>query len=101
MVESLPTMVDMHIKQVRDQVPVYVVEGLILERQKTKEEMERMIAKAILLERGNIQAKISLQIQKAIDKQIPSQVDVSVRSYMSGHILHVHPVQSQTQSVPE
>ncbi|GJT82337.1 hypothetical protein Tco_1056679 [Tanacetum coccineum] len=40
MVESLPTMVDTHIKeqvkkqvpeQVRDQVPVYVVEGLILE----------------------------------------------------------------------
>ncbi|GKA83011.1 hypothetical protein Tco_0789759 [Tanacetum coccineum] len=110
MVESLPTMVDTHIKeqvkkqvpeQVRDQVPVYVAEGLILERQKTKEEMERMIAKAILQERGNIQAEISLQIQKAIDNQIPSQVDASVRSYMSGHILHVHPVQSQTQSVPE
>ncbi|GKB66203.1 hypothetical protein Tco_0927615 [Tanacetum coccineum] len=59
MVESLPTMVDTHIKeqvkkqvpeQVRDQVPVYVVEGLILERQKTKEEMEQMIAKAILQE---------------------------------------------------
>ncbi|GJW57350.1 hypothetical protein Tco_0104081 [Tanacetum coccineum] len=110
MVESLPTMVDTHIKeqvkkqvpeQVRDQVPVYVAEGLILERQKTKEEMERMIAKAILQERGNIQAKISSQIQKAIDNQIPSQVDVSVRSYMSGHILHVHPAQSQTLSVPE
>ncbi|GJT43870.1 hypothetical protein Tco_0952585 [Tanacetum coccineum] len=110
MVESLPTMVDTHIKelvkkqvpkQVRDQVLVYVEEGLILERQKTKEEMEQMIAKAILQERGNIQAEISLQIQKAIDNQIPSQVDTSVRSYMSGHILHVHPVQSQTQSVPE
>ncbi|GKB19061.1 hypothetical protein Tco_0852984 [Tanacetum coccineum] len=110
MVESLPTMVDTHIKeqvkkqvpeQVRDQVPVYVAEGLILERQKTKEEMERMIAKAILQERGNIQAKISSQIQKAIDNQIPSQVDASVRSYMSGHILHVHPAQSQTLSVPE
>ncbi|GJX93610.1 hypothetical protein Tco_0348196 [Tanacetum coccineum] len=71
MVESLPTMVDTHIKeqvkkqvpeQVRDQVPVYVAEGLILERQKTKEEMERMIAKAILQERGNIQDEISLQI---------------------------------------
>ncbi|GKB83344.1 hypothetical protein Tco_0950239 [Tanacetum coccineum] len=40
----VPT-IDMHIKeqvpeQVRDQVPVYVAEGLILERQKTKEEME-------------------------------------------------------------
>ncbi|GKE98250.1 hypothetical protein Tco_0021601, partial [Tanacetum coccineum] len=38
---------------------------------------------------------------KAIDNHIPSQVDASVRSYMSGHILHVHPVQSQTTSVPE
>ncbi|GKD93765.1 hypothetical protein Tco_1373602, partial [Tanacetum coccineum] len=28
-------------------------------------------------------------------------VDASVRSYMSGHILHVHPVQSQTPSVLE
>ncbi|GKC41442.1 hypothetical protein Tco_1059164 [Tanacetum coccineum] len=87
MIESLPTMVDTHIKeqvkkqvpkQVRDQVPVYVAEGLILERQKTKEEMERMIAKAIIQE-----------------------LDTLVRSYMSGHILHVHPVQSQTPSVPE
>ncbi|GJV25667.1 hypothetical protein Tco_1378362, partial [Tanacetum coccineum] len=110
MVESLPTMVDTHIKeqvkkqvpeQVRDQVPVYVAEGLIMERQKTKEEMERMIAKAILQERGNIQAEISSQIQKAIEHHIPSQVDASVRSYMSGHILHVHPAQSQTLYVPE
>ncbi|GJS79505.1 hypothetical protein Tco_0729386 [Tanacetum coccineum] len=87
MVESLPIMVYTHIKekvkkqvpeQVRDQVPVYVAEGLILERQKTKEEMERMIAKAILQEHGNIQAEISSQIQKAIDNHIPSQVDASV-----------------------
>ncbi|GJU56432.1 hypothetical protein Tco_1230146 [Tanacetum coccineum] len=62
MVESLPTMVDTHIKeQVKKQVPE----------------------------------------QNAIDNHIPSQVDASVRSYMSGHILHVHPVQSQTPSVPE
>nr|GFA58874.1 hypothetical protein [Tanacetum cinerariifolium] len=57
--DSLPTMLDKHIKeQVEKQVPeqvcnqvlVYVAEGLILERQKTKEEMEKMIAKAILQE---------------------------------------------------
>ncbi|GJW59478.1 hypothetical protein Tco_0108813 [Tanacetum coccineum] len=108
MVESLPTMVDTHIKeqvkkqvpkQVRDQVPVYVAEGLILERQRTKEEMEHMIAKAILQERGHIQAEISSQIQKSIDNHIPSQVDALVKSYMSGNILHVHPAQSQTLSV--
>ncbi|GJY55416.1 hypothetical protein Tco_0454531 [Tanacetum coccineum] len=110
MVESLPNIVDTHIKeqvkkqvpeQVRDQVPVYVAKGLIMERQKTKEEIERMIAKAILQEGGNIQAEISYQIHKAIDNHIPSQVDASVRSYMSGHILHVHPAQTQTLYVPE
>ncbi|GJZ48221.1 hypothetical protein Tco_0602053 [Tanacetum coccineum] len=74
---------------------------LILERQKIKEEMEQMIAKAVLQERGIYKAKIFSQIQKAIDNHIPSQVDALVRSYMSGHILHVHPVQSQTPSVPE
>ncbi|GJY43019.1 hypothetical protein Tco_0431232, partial [Tanacetum coccineum] len=42
-------------EQVRDQVPIYVAEGLIMERQKTKEEMEQMIAKAILQERGSNQ----------------------------------------------
>ncbi|GJV10317.1 hypothetical protein Tco_1351858 [Tanacetum coccineum] len=61
-----------------NQVPVYVVEGLILERQKAKEETKRLIAKAIMQE-----------------------LDASVRSYMSGHILHVHPAQSQTSSVPD
>ncbi|GJY13452.1 hypothetical protein Tco_0382761 [Tanacetum coccineum] len=78
MVETLPTMVDKHVKeqvmkqvpeQVRNQVPVYVAEGLILERQNAKEETERLIAKAIL--------------------------------YMTGHNLHVHPAQSQTSFVPE
>ncbi|GKA63171.1 hypothetical protein Tco_0762777 [Tanacetum coccineum] len=70
MVESLPTMVDTHIKeQVKKQVPE--------------------------------QEEISSQIHKAIDHHIPSQVDASVRSYMSGHILHVHPAQSQTLYVPQ
>ncbi|GKB52184.1 hypothetical protein Tco_0902937 [Tanacetum coccineum] len=75
MVESLPTMVDTHIKeqvkkqvpeQVSDQVLVYVAEGLIMERQKTKEEMERMIAKAILQVRGNIQDEISSKVSQTI-----------------------------------
>ncbi|GKF25384.1 hypothetical protein Tco_0081278, partial [Tanacetum coccineum] len=80
MAESLPTMVYTHIKeQVKKQVPEQVRDQV----------------------RGNIQAEISSQIQKLIDHHIPSQVDASVRSYMSGHILHVHPAQSQTLSVPE
>ncbi|GJZ58408.1 hypothetical protein Tco_0613902 [Tanacetum coccineum] len=86
MVETLPAMVDKHIKE---------------QRQKAKEETERLIAKAILQERGNIQAQIETHIDNAIANAILSQVNASVRSYMSGHILHVHPAQSQTSSVPE
>ncbi|GJY44032.1 hypothetical protein Tco_0432245 [Tanacetum coccineum] len=82
MVETLPAMVDKHIKeQVMKQVP---------------EQVQNQVP-----ERGNIQAQISTQIENAIANAIPSQVDASVRSYMSGHILHIHPAQSQTSSVPE
>ncbi|GJV72992.1 hypothetical protein Tco_1492987 [Tanacetum coccineum] len=80
---------------------VYLAEGLILERKTTKEETERLISKAILQEHGRMQVQISSQIQNAIDNAIPSLVDASVRNYMSGHILHVHPAQVQSSSVPE
>ncbi|GJW74325.1 hypothetical protein Tco_0133695 [Tanacetum coccineum] len=68
MVETLPTMVDKHVKeqvikqvpeQVRNQVPVYVAKGLILERQKAKEEMERLIAKVFNRTRSTFKAQIS------------------------------------------
>ncbi|GJT96844.1 hypothetical protein Tco_1092362 [Tanacetum coccineum] len=87
MVETLPTIVDKHVKkqvmqqvpeQVQNQVSVYVAEGLILERQKAKEETKRLIAKAILQERRNIQAQILTQIENAIANVIPSQVDASL-----------------------
>ncbi|GJS57037.1 hypothetical protein Tco_0651821 [Tanacetum coccineum] len=69
MVETLPTMVDKHIKeQVMKQVP---------------EQVQNQVPV--------IQCNIV----------IPSQVDASVRSYMSGHILYVLAAQSQTSSVPD
>ncbi|GJS02405.1 hypothetical protein Tco_0318913 [Tanacetum coccineum] len=87
MMETLPSLVKAKVTeqvkkevpaQVRDQVPVYLAEGLILERKMTKEETERLISKSILQE-----------------------LDASVRSYMSSHILHVYPAQVQSSSVPE
>ncbi|GJX67667.1 hypothetical protein Tco_0303394 [Tanacetum coccineum] len=71
--------------------------ALCLEQRSPK----RLIAKAIMQERGNIQAQFSTQIENAIANVIPSQVDGSIRSYMSGHILHVHPAQSQTSYIPD
>ncbi|GJV95457.1 hypothetical protein Tco_1547034 [Tanacetum coccineum] len=40
-------------------------------------------------ERSNLRSEISSQVNDAIANHIPSQVDSSVRHYMSGHILHV------------
>ncbi|GKC73429.1 hypothetical protein Tco_1119312 [Tanacetum coccineum] len=86
MVKTLTTMVDKHIKeQVMKQVPEQV-------RNQVRNQVP---------ERGNIQAQILTQIENAIANVIPSQVDASVRSYMSGHILYVHLAQSQTSSVPD
>ncbi|GJX87429.1 hypothetical protein Tco_0339443 [Tanacetum coccineum] len=65
-----------------DQVPVYLAEGLILERKTTKEETERLISKAILQERGGMHAQISSQIQNAIDNDIPSLVDDLYAGYV-------------------
>ncbi|GKB50673.1 hypothetical protein Tco_0901426 [Tanacetum coccineum] len=110
MVESLPIMVDKHIKeqvekqvpeQVKVQVLVYVTKGLLLERQHNKEETDKMIAKTMIQERGKLQTEISSQIQNAIDTNIPSLVDASVRSYMFRHILYVYLDQPQTTSIPE
>ncbi|GJT28936.1 retrovirus-related pol polyprotein from transposon TNT 1-94 [Tanacetum coccineum] len=83
MMETLPSLVKEKVTeqvekevpaQVRDQVPVYLAKGLIMERKTTKEETERLISKAILQERGRMQAHISSQIQNAIDNAIPSLV---------------------------
>ncbi|GJX54026.1 retrovirus-related pol polyprotein from transposon TNT 1-94 [Tanacetum coccineum] len=90
MVESLPTMVDKHIKeqvekqvpeQVKVQVPMYVAKWLLLERQQNKEETDKMIAKAMLQERGRLHVEISSQIQQAIDNHILSLVDESLQQH--------------------
>ncbi|GJZ59095.1 hypothetical protein Tco_0614911 [Tanacetum coccineum] len=71
MVESLPTMVDKHIKE------------------KVKKQVPEQVKFQVPVSVGNYRLKF------------PSLVDASVRSYMSGHILHVHPAQPQTSYVPE
>nr|GEW62316.1 hypothetical protein [Tanacetum cinerariifolium] len=95
MKESLPKMVDDRVKELtKIQVPVYVAHRLIMERQQSQADVAKMIADVILQERENLRAEISSQINNAITNHIPSQVDSSVRNYMSGHILHVHLTQA-------
>ncbi|GJV28123.1 hypothetical protein Tco_1384571 [Tanacetum coccineum] len=102
MEESLPKMVDTRVKELtKTQVPIYVAQGLIMERQQSQADVAKMIADAIQQERENLRAEISSQINNAISNHIPSQVDSSVRNYMSGHILHVHPTQASPASAQE
>ncbi|GKC58568.1 hypothetical protein Tco_1086166 [Tanacetum coccineum] len=102
MEESLPNMVDDRVKELtKTQVPLYVAEGLIMERKHNQADVAKMIADTIQQERENLRAEITLQINNAITNHIPSQVDSSVRSYMSGHILHVHPTQASQASPQE
>ncbi|GJV22091.1 retrovirus-related pol polyprotein from transposon TNT 1-94 [Tanacetum coccineum] len=83
MEESLPKMVDDRVKELtKTQVPIYVVEGLITERQQNQADMEKMIADAIQKERENLRAKISSQINSAITNHIPSRVDSSYKNYI-------------------
>ncbi|GJW55807.1 hypothetical protein Tco_0099892 [Tanacetum coccineum] len=95
MKESLPNMVDDHVKELtKTQVLIYVAQGLIMERKQNQADVAKMVADAIQKEQSNLWANITSQINNAITNHIPSQVDSSVRNYMSGHILHVHPTQA-------
>ncbi|GJR13918.1 putative reverse transcriptase domain-containing protein [Tanacetum coccineum] len=75
--------------------------GLIMERQQSQDDVAKMIADEIQQEHENLLAEISLQINNAISNHIPSLVDSSIRNYMLGHILHVHPTQASPASTQE
>nr|GEW11518.1 hypothetical protein [Tanacetum cinerariifolium] len=94
MMEALPKLIDDRIKVLlKKQVPLPVVEGLILEREKSQADVAKMIVEAIQRECKNLRLEISLQVNDSISNHIPSQVDSSIRSYMTGHILPsvIHP----------
>ncbi|GKC54383.1 hypothetical protein Tco_1077128, partial [Tanacetum coccineum] len=102
MEELLPKMVDDCVKElIKIQVPIYVAEGLIMERKHNQADVAEMITDAIQQDHENLWAEITSQINNAITNNILSQVDSSVRNYMSGHILHVHPTQASQASAQE
>nr|GEZ18572.1 hypothetical protein [Tanacetum cinerariifolium] len=52
-------------------------------------------------EHENLRAEVTSQINNARYNHIHSQVDSAVRSYMSNHVLHVHPTQASKASAQE
>nr|GEV21571.1 retrovirus-related Pol polyprotein from transposon TNT 1-94 [Tanacetum cinerariifolium] len=77
MMEALPKMVDDRIKVLlKKQVPLYVAEGLILEREKSQVDVAKLIAEAIQQERESLRSEISSQVNDVIANHIPSQLGV-------------------------
>ncbi|GKD55753.1 hypothetical protein Tco_1289140, partial [Tanacetum coccineum] len=73
MMDALPKLVDERIKKIlQTQVPLHVAQGLILEREKSQADVEKMIVDAIKKERENLCSEISSQLNDAIANQIPS-----------------------------
>ncbi|GKB60412.1 hypothetical protein Tco_0916598, partial [Tanacetum coccineum] len=100
--EMLPSMVNKEVNKIaKTTVPVYVVEGLLLERQKHKDDVVAMIVEAIQKERQTLRAEVISQVNDVVANHIPSQVDSFLRNYMSNNILHVHPTQTAQATAQE
>ncbi|GJR18803.1 hypothetical protein Tco_0967330 [Tanacetum coccineum] len=62
--EMLPSMVNKEVNNIAKMtVPIYVVEGLLLDRQETQADVAALIAEAIQKECKNLRAKLSLKIK--------------------------------------
>ncbi|GJT74148.1 integrase, catalytic region, zinc finger, CCHC-type containing protein [Tanacetum coccineum] len=71
---SLPLMVDKRVNEIaKKTVPLYVAEGLLLDRQKTQDNMAKMIAEALHQVRVSLRAELSTQINNDVSNSIPSQ----------------------------
>nr|GEX57485.1 retrovirus-related Pol polyprotein from transposon TNT 1-94 [Tanacetum cinerariifolium] len=82
-------------------VPLYVAEGLLLDKQKTQADVAIMIVEAVQKERENLRAEFTLQVNNAIANSFPSHVDSFLRNYMANNILHVHLTQAPTSSAQD
>ncbi|GKA52347.1 hypothetical protein Tco_0745543 [Tanacetum coccineum] len=74
--EMIPSMVNKEVKKIAKRtVPVYVVEGLLLERQKYKDDVVAMIVVAIRKERQTLHAEVIYQVNDVVANHIPSQFE--------------------------
>ncbi|GKD12352.1 hypothetical protein Tco_1196759 [Tanacetum coccineum] len=67
MMDAFPKLVDECIKKIlKTRVPLHVAQGLILEREKSQADVEKIIVDAIQKERENLRLEISSQLNDAI-----------------------------------
>ncbi|GJW84361.1 hypothetical protein Tco_0157506 [Tanacetum coccineum] len=75
----VPPMVDKRVNEIAKKiVPLYVVEGLLLDKQKTQTDMATMIVGAVQKERETLRAELSMQVTNVVTNVVPSQDDEQV-----------------------
>ncbi|GJV45672.1 hypothetical protein Tco_1430208 [Tanacetum coccineum] len=90
MEEVLPSMVGDRVNEItKKTISLYVVEGLLLDKQKSQVDVAIMIVEALKKECENLRAEITLQVTNAITNSIPLRFDSFLRNYMSNNILHI------------
>ncbi|GJX77195.1 hypothetical protein Tco_0324006 [Tanacetum coccineum] len=76
----------------KDNLPQLVVEGIRLEKEKTKADIAS-------LEQEHTRAALSSQVSHDLAINVPPQVFAFLRNYMNNNILHVHPTLSSISSI--
>ncbi|GJV08274.1 hypothetical protein Tco_1345930, partial [Tanacetum coccineum] len=98
--EVVPMVVDETTNDsIKKNLPRMVVEGIRLEREKTKADIASMVAEAARKEHERTRAELSLQVTNDVATNVPSQVDSFLQNYMNNHILHVHPTESASSTI--
>nr|GEZ24645.1 hypothetical protein [Tanacetum cinerariifolium] len=96
----IPLMVDKRVnKFAKKFVPLYVAEGLLLDKQKDQTDISSLVAQAVKKKRENIRPELSMQFTNDVANTIPSQVDSFLQDYMSTNTLHVHPTKPASSCV--
>ncbi|GJX10674.1 hypothetical protein Tco_0200533 [Tanacetum coccineum] len=99
--EVVHKMVDETTNQnMKDNLTMVVTEGIKLEWEKTKADIASMVAEAVRKEQERTRAELSLQVSNDVATNVPPQVDAFLRNYMNNNILHVHPTESASSSIP-
>ncbi|GJW77722.1 hypothetical protein Tco_0139404 [Tanacetum coccineum] len=83
----------------KNNIPKVVAEAIRLEREKVKGDIAVMVVDAVKKERESIRAELSLHVTNDVANTVPPQIDSFLRNYMSNHILYVHPTEDASSFI--
>ncbi|GJS52617.1 hypothetical protein Tco_0625979 [Tanacetum coccineum] len=79
--EALPSMVGDRVNEIAKKiVPLYVAEGLLLDKQKTQADVAAMIAETMLKKHENLRAEITLKVNNAITNNLQYQLYLMMKN---------------------